>query len=583
MVRVKVGALTIPFGPYDECALVQIDNVAKAYVEAYFGRFKLTFKDNTLQTLVDAVPAVGDALLQSQTGITGMKRFPTPEALARMVFAPRNQFLEDIFGDTLTIDGVPVEDRHCLGRAAGDRTTPCPNAIIFAWEKPITLSDGSQRRFLDALAPILNAMASHETGDQLYFGEISRVLHRHYPSRSATRTQRTSAGGQGFSFQTDIRSYEPLAANVFGTGQLLHRLRAFIQASDSVAAKPGTDGVTALANLTEVLLDPARSCVGGCATGSLAYRDGRRYVCDNSGYCYDGVGGRPRRYPSPLVLTLDALRNMDAAWADAPTRHADWLAARSTITDQVFRTQGSATKTFTNRRGYAILRAVVPFLRARIAANRTGGDAAGRSWARDRETGITETLTGPLTAALVRMLDAIDGDPAARDSLLGLLAELLDESNGTEGVGALLYGASDALGTLDDDDNVVPLVHTLAMLMALNASDVVEHGGTVDESTASVTRFIEVLHRTGDIDTEHVLASILGNAAGQPSTGAPITPLESLMDVIAEVNRVTPDEGGPVDEADVLAILEAVRAFLVDEERGADRLYAVIQNRTVHP
>lgn len=584
MVHVKVGAITVPFGPYDACALVQIDNVAKAYVEALFGRFTLVFKDNVLQTLVNGLGALGDKLLETETGITGLTRHPTAEALARMVFAPRNQFLQDIFSDTLTIDGVPVEDRHCIGRAAGDRVTPCPNAIIFAWEKPITLSDGSQRRFLDALKPILDAMASHETGNQLYFGEISRALHRHYPSRASGRTQRSTPGGQGFSFQDDIRSYEPLTSSVFATGQLMHRLRGLIRAADGITAAPGTDGVTALAKLTQVMVDPARSCVGACASGSLAYRDGRRYICTNDGVCYDGAGGRARRYPSPLYLLLDALRAMDAAWVPEAAAHESWLSARSRITDQFFTTQASGGgRILKNRRALALLRAFVPFLRSRIVLNRAGGDAAGRSWASAREAGITETLSGPLNAGVVRLLTALEQAPEARETLLALLAELMDEAHSPDGLSAMLYATSDGFQLLDDDANVIPMLNALSAVCATNAADVTANGGAVDETTATLARFIEVLHRTGEADTHAVLAQILANAASAPATGAPVTRLETVMDVIAEVNRTAPDAGGPVDDADVIAIFASLRNFLTDDERGADRLYAVIQNRTVAP
>lgn len=583
---------------FAECELLQIDNVAKAYAQSTWGGYELRLKGVT-QTLINAIKALPggagltDNLLEATTGITGMGTYPTAPAMARFVFGYHNANLQALVNELPARDGALIEDRHCLGRAPGVRNVPCPDAVIFAWEKPITLSDGRTVSFLEAIRPVLQAMDEREADDQFFFGAISNALHMHYPSRSATRTQRTNpnasgAAAVGYSYQDNIRSYEPLFAEIFQNGHLIERLGAAVNAADGLTVRAGVDGVTALGSLIEVLVDPNMSCVGACSSGSLRYRDGTSYITYNNGTRMDGMGGRPRRYPSPMYLLLDAISGVDDAWVGNDTRHDSWLDARSELVDQFFTTEVVGSRRFANRRGHNVLLLALPFIRGRIEAHRTGAtlalqNTAGRAWATERETSLTDLLSGPVIGGVVRLLDAVDQDPAARDTLLGLLSELMNEAQSPEGTAATLYAASDLLALLDDDQNVIPMLNTLSVALSTNAEAVVAGGGTVQADDSVAARTIDLLARTSALDTTGVLSRVLANAATHPSTGSPITPVEALMDAIAEVNRTDPGVGGPVATEDVTAILASLIEFLTSTERGLERLYAVIENRKVEP
>jgi len=602
LLRFSRGGASIPtawlIGTFDECELFEIENVGKAYAQTMWGGFEFKLKGLTggLLTLLKTIGlnSVSDTLLENVTNIDGMGTHPTPQAMARFVFAPHNDAIQSLVGDLKAIDGAVIEDRHCLGRAAGDRATPCPNAVIFAWEKPVTLSDGRQVSFLQAIRPLLEAMDARETGpSEFFFGSISTALHNHYPSRSATRTQRTNPNANGaavvgYSKQDNIRSYEPLFAEIFSNGHLIRRLGAAVNAADPLTVRAGVDGVQALSSLLEVALDPTMSCVGACSTGSLRYRDGTNFITYNDGTRMDGQSGRPRRYPSPVYLILDALSGVDDAWVGEDSRHDSWLDARSSLVDQFFTTEVVGSRRFHNRRAHNILLLTLPFIRARIEAHRTGPtltaqNTAGRAWGTERETSLTDLLSGPVVSGTVRLLDAIDRDPAARDTLLGLLSELMNETQNAEGTAATLYAASDLLALLDDDANVIPMLNTLSAALATNAESVIASGGTVSADDSVAARTIALLARTSGIDTTGVLTRVLANSATHPVTGAPITPLETLMDAIAEVNRATPGAGGPVAGEDVTAILDALIEFFTSAERGLERLYAVIENRKIDP
>jgi hypothetical protein len=84
------------------------------------------------------------------------------------------------------------------------------------------------------------------------------------------------------------------------------------------------DGIRALTNATQTLRRPRKSLrMAHANRGRLpTARDGREYVCTNSGTCYDGSGGSARRRISPMYLLLDALHKMDDALVANPARMA---------------------------------------------------------------------------------------------------------------------------------------------------------------------------------------------------------------------------------------------------------------------
>jgi hypothetical protein len=63
------------------------------------------------------------------------------------------------------------------------------------------------------------------------------------------------------------------------------------------------------------------------------------------------------------------------------------------------------------------------------------------------------------------------------------------------------------------------------------------------------------------------------------------TPLEKLIDMLVEIQRVDASlpANATLTKKDLAAIAKTVHDFLVDDGHGIERLYAVIQNRTISP
>ena len=96
---------------------------------------------------------------------------------------------------------------------------------------------------------------------------------------------------------------------------------------------------------------------------------------------------------------------------------------------------------------------------------------------------------------------------------------------------------------------------------------------TVASSTAQTALDLNAL------DTEQVFQEMMSNLVSIDVPGEP-TPLETILDVIGEVNRATPtDPNGVATADDVHAVIGQLRQFLSSDTRGLERLFDVVQSR----
>ncbi len=569
--RLVIGPIRWPLtGSYAECELLQIDNVAEIFAQSVIGRAELELKDTTLNDLLALLSGIvtTDQLLEINTGIDGLTTHPTPEALARMVFAPRNDFLQNIVDPPLTRDNVEVEGRH--------------QATIFAWEREWRFNDGfepSRVTFYDAMIPMLEAFDDYDrrtrgdgitpgwSGNRFLFGELISSVHLHYPSPESDTTQNDDPGRRFFSYQSDGVSYEENVADLFADGGFTMRLHQISKILDDIEVRPGVDGIAALAAATEALVDPDRN-------PGLAYRDGSTTTRTNA--------GRRTVQATPLYQLLDGLSAMDDAFAAAPERHGPWLEARGALVDQFLQVNpaGGGNFQFENRRSIALFRILVELLRDRIDAHRTAGDLA--MWAHDLDGDIADSMTGPMGASAIRFADAIQTDDAARSELSQLMAYLFDEASGNDAFDATLFAAADMMMVLEDDRNIVPILNVMGDAVAGNASVVIETGDELVLDDSAVDGGLNLIRESNVVDDRRTLTRVLQNlVALQP--GQEETQLEILIDVLTEVNRAAPGAGTHFDTTDYQELMSRSADMLSSESRGMERLYDIIQNRDGTP
>jgi|GEM_PF-1243887 len=577
------------------CQLVEVPDAAAFYVRSIAGNGRAVLPlqiPGILGTITSFARTVGinldgtlDGLVQSQSGIAGFTSQPTPYAVARLVFNPRpNGFLQNLM-DPPTV------------RNAGS-TVPTPaltdprlvrNAhpgTIFAWEaycfydsiRPLATAFARHDRLNGRLDPALAAGADANTlrpsyidtanGSRL-FTELLSALHRHWATSAAGTYQstvrcETCREGANYSQMDGITRYEPVIKAALD-GELLPALSAVTAELRTLDVGGGRTGLQAVAALTRALVDArARAMDGSAAFATpLRYRDG------TTGALWSD-GTTPAGGVNLFYLFADGFNAMDPRFAAEPQRHAEWLAARSALVDQFLATEGSgASARFRNRSIPGVTRALVGWLRERVAAHRAAGDLD--PWALGLSGRLETVVRDAPFAAAADLSLALRDDPAARVALGRLLTHMMSDAapnaRSASPQATTLSALADTLQVLRADADVDPLLHSLAPAMT--------------PRTGLVPQVLRFFDRARALDRDRALISVLGHAVERPATGDPLTPepLTVIADAIADTNRERPGEHGPMSPQDVFYTFREVISFLTDNSRGMEQFYAIVQRR----
>lgn len=622
--------------PKPECQVLNEPQIVRFFAQAILGKAKLQLKDPALNKLLDElekltngefirvlINVVGlspnalarNEVMQRQSqlrglfigGVNGLGETvasPRPTAVARMVFGPFNPFEAGLLDLPVSRDDNVIVDLH--------RDT------IFAWEVKDPIAGAN---YYQALVPLLAAFDDHELYDDAgeltdgyLFGDLISLVHRHWSSRASDATVRMCDDSVSpptcdetaplFAYQSNGVSYEELASEALVDAQLLTRVGGLLTALDKIEVDDGKggkiDGIVVLTRATRNLFDPAASCGPmGCEIDPLTYRNGSRTTKTNTGKDVAKV--------APIYLLLDALNAIDRRFeGENEQRLAPWREARSQLVDvllDVERATPGETR-FKNPRSRALLLNVIDLLRDRVATyKKEEADcvAAGGStqtcrnlhdWALGLTPRLEKSLGQPISAALLRLLDqfwGMESDPGGQ--LLTLAHHLSQEKAdviGAENVvfDTTLLALTDLLQVLENSDNVAPVMHFLARAIAPNALEVTADGTTeleleqgALEKTLKLMRALKRLDVTKD--GEQTTFTQLLRAFATPHGTHGETPLEVILDVIAEVNRTQPgkDDGTPLSGPDLRAVLRESSQFLSSERHGIERLYDIIQSR----
>ena len=279
----------------------------------------------------------------------------------------------------------------------------------------------------------------------------------------------------------------------------------------------------------------------------------------------DGQGTVPL---TPYYLMADAFAHKRAALAQADANQAAaWKSATSALVDQMLTVQKNANGTyqFANRRFRAISLLMVNFIRGRIAAHTKAGDID--TWAHTTLTqDITDQLAGPTFAALADFTAKIETDTEARNQLYGLLQYLVDEADNDLVFQTALTTLADQVQMFLDDPDLVPVARVM--------------GAAVDPQKGAVDAQLTLMKRAHDLDTKKALLTILRNLYKQDTDG--IYPASNLGDVLSELNRAAPGQGGALSGPDYQSILGEVKGFLIDDQRGFTRFLNIVKARGPH-
>jgi hypothetical protein len=208
---------------------------------------------------------------------------------------------------------------------------------------------------------------------------------------------------------------------------------------------------------------------------------------------------------------------------------------------------------------------------------------------------------GPLFGDTMDLIDAIrrnDGGRAALEDLLVYLGDPKqpDAAGQVESLTEFLSTSHDLLQVLRDDTNLVPIYKVFAAAFA-PSPDNPKGPSLIDATTTLLTRLaahaidgkgVEIC--ANEIDPNSVLDLALAQlvtpmpTAADASSGASspgVTPLEVIVDTVADVNRATPSDAvDPLASPDYANIANELGEFLTDHQRGLEQFYAIVRNAT---
>jgi hypothetical protein len=496
--------------------------------------------------------------------------------------------------------------------------------------------------FIDAVKPLANAFVSHARED--LFAQLMEVVHKHWQTAAGAAASAgeckltTDGAGKTTTCSKDgADTYEPLLTTIF-TSDLLTALNSITNiaqginiptcsAIDPVAHTcmtpgPTWSGIGVLAAATRAMVDPALA-----ASYKLRDSAGKIAAPRNDGTTNPQV--------TPLYLVLDALDEIDAALAtDASSaqepdknRLAEWRRARSQLVDELLTVNGENTskQSFADPSFAKIAPVLIGTLRAQILAECGSDETTGQcKWARgfppdaSCPQGMVQggsgcvvpralwnemvaATGGPLFADTMDLTDAVrrnDGGRAALEDLLVYLGDpkQADAAGQVESLTEFLSTSHDLLQVLRDDTNLVPIYKVFAAAFA-PPPDKPQGPSLIDATTTLLTRLAaHAIDATGveicakEIDPNSVLDLVLAQlvtpmptaADASSGTSAPgVTPLEVIVDTVADVNRASPSDAvNPLASPDYANVANELSEFLTDHQRGLEQFYAIVRKAT---
>lgn len=639
VVRAILGGYTVTWpllGPkYKPCEFFQIDNLTYFYLDSMLPidhpkRSTINVKSETVQDIMTVLGVFGqtpDDLFVESSDIAGLTLRPEPWALNRLVFfgahsdlypaMPDHDALHDVDPSGTTPNAGTTNDfvYHLMEPSA---SAWCPPDTSVPQHPPVCEEKQDTVRGRDAntiflwerfgftsyLLPLVKVFAETDcTNDKLdkkmcgerIFADIIQLLNTHWPGPD--HGDECAKGSPTIPCsEAGLNRYEPILAEAFLTDIVpaLHELAKTSAMSSKITVKRGPHkgeewtGAEVMEKLAKVFFSQDYASSAG--------------MVDRAGSSTTTwVDGTHPQQVTPFTLFADALHKMDLRFAeacdcskltgqlqaectqdhdgclvDAAARRGQWRRARSQLVDELLAVDGEGTNaTFRDPALAPTLIAALELVREQLNANcpeREQGTPC--TWAkRDLGDKLSGVISRPLFAALIDLGDKIREDDAARRGLEALLVYVLKSSNdGGQSLQGALASLTDGLQVLADDANLAPLLVASASGAAPGADPA---------GPGALHMLIELLNTVTDdeYDPYHLLDQVLPNVVTPMDDGAGLSPLEVLLDVIADVNRIDASSVDPMSQDDYQGVMATARSFMLDETRGLEQLYTIIQER----
>ncbi len=637
-VKASLLGLTLSWpliGSYDECELLSFENLAVFYLDSVLPlnhqkRAEFKIKAGELEGLLNFLGLFTskDKLFEDSSGINGLTLKPEPAALNRLVFfgATSDQFpnildLDPFIGNNQknekTNDFVanliePVGTPVCNLTPLGTRHCDTNDQTLRIRGKN-TLFLLERFGFYDYLRPLVVTFANatctpncekdgngnfKADGEEMLLDLID-VMKRHWPGPDhgpeCTGTGNATTN-PAYCSGAGLNTYEPIIGDAFVT-DVVPALADLATAARDISKVTIARGPKAgqVINGTEVLELAARILFSKDYAKNVGMKDRR----GNTSTTWSD--GTPQSQLTGFTLFADAFHGMDlrfdnacacdgksgseladcqqaydACRVDAERRKGQWKRARSQIVDQFMGIEGTGTNAkFANSGIPRLLSTSLRAFREQVNAHcpdRESGAAC--NWAKS-EMGKTmaDGLSGPMVAATVDLLEKIRQNEAARREVEKLLEYTLSSTSPGEALESALSSLADVLQVLLADAEIEPILN------AVSAAAEPELASGAKGTLPASLQLLKAL--TSDTyDKYHVMDHVLPNLVTPLNGGKGLTPLEIIMDTVAEVDRIDASmPTAPQLLTDYEAIFRTTRDFLTSDTRGLEQIYTIVQKR----
>lgn len=578
------------------------------------------------------------SLIEDSSGITGMYDAVGGVFGLGAVIAPKPAFLNrlvlfDQVGDTKNemsklfisdLQGPHMGTSACPERVIDDpvddvQTDPdkkvrglrnCAEGMWLEQRDKDSLFSLEQFGFYDNIKPLVTAFVRHNRED--LFLSLSAAIYKYLPNQDATAEECKGAGGKDCPRDGAV-SYEPIIAEAFG-GDVFPALGELVKVLDTMNVKSCdgpldengacpedkvrfNTGIDVMAATTRAALDPDRA-----KRLRLTDRQGNVGTTKND--------GSPVAQVTPAYLLTNALLGIDIAFdkyeeqnPKDTDRRVGWRRARSQLVDQFLGVNGiKSNSTFANPTIAKMTPVILDMLRSQLWAHCPQTFLAPLDdevahpvcqWARtELVQKASDSLAGPLATTGIDVMDAMRKDPEARREMEKMMEYLVDSGSKNDALASVLASANDMLQILRDDENLVPLLKVAAA--AVDGSKYDDQGRLIQKSLVDAQ--MALLARmngkyfdgdgkeicANEVDPNQVLSAILSRAVTPIKDGdfKGQTPLEVIIDVIADVNRVDPKAkyDGTLRQDDYANMSKNVVDFLIDPQNGLEQFYEVVRN-----
>jgi hypothetical protein len=355
--------------------------------------------------------------------------------------------------------------------------------------------------------------------------------------------------------------------------------------NQSIASRSGQtrNGLEITQSMVSYLLDPKVAAKNGI-------------VDRGGGTLGQWNDGKVQPQITPYDLLVKGLRGFDARFAATgdPDKVGRWRDARSTLVDQFLLAKSGKWKNAGVERA---LPGILDLTRQQVNANCADRETSGQcKWAREDLTKkLSTVIEGPLFSAIADFQEEIRTDDELRVELEKLLAYLLEQAKDPPTLSLTLASLADLMQVLHDDENLVPILHAASPVarpsFTFDSVDQGAKGVRVTDPGASdmALRLLKVMMDDREdlpeakrldkvIDRYHALDRVLPNLV-TPAAEGKRAPLEVLIDVAADVNRIDSSSEDPLGPEDYRALFKTVDDFLRSETRGMEQFYEVVRGR----